>query len=700
MRKFVIGIVFLPLILLIGCGGSKSSFDRRAQKGILDLNGWNPISGYLELSGDWSFYPESYLDPALFSDPSYSPDLTPDYEKVPGEWNSYETSAGERGGYGYGTYTLRLNNIPRDENLGLFVREQGTAYSLFYCDSSMTAAHCREPLLKNGKPGTDSETTIPQLLPVYSEFHAGSITGSIVIHIANFHHRQGGLWENILFGQFSGIRINQEYNKAVGYISLGIILIMGIYHLGLFSQRKEDRGSLFFGLFCLDLSVRVFVTERILQAMFPESSTLSFEVFYKMEYFTFFTGTALFTQFFHEVFQKFISKYFIIFIWIASLAFAAQLFFPVSLYSRTTAIFQLITLSGFIYAMIGLVRARKEHVSGSTISLFGFSMLFITFINDILYTRGAIPTTYMLQYGFLFFIFSQSMILSTRFSLAFRESESLRKSLARFVPTQFVSFLEKESIIDVEAGDGVKKDLTVLFLDIRGFTSMSEGMTTEENFRFLNSFLKRMSPHIHTYNGFVDKFMGDAIMALFPEPPSTAIQAAVDMQKELTVYNRHRANKNYPSFRMGIGIHSGELMLGTVGTSDRLDTTVIGDTVNLASRLEDLTKTYGSSVIISEDIYRSLKPEQFMIREIDTVRVRGRSEPVRIFEVFDSDPPEIISLKKKTSGSLKQGIELFRIANYAEALEYFDRCLAELPDDHIAIHYRDICRRNIPNNRK
>jgi two-component system sensor histidine kinase ChiS len=163
----------------------------------------------------------------------------------------------------------------------------------------------------------------------------------------------------------------------------------------------------------------------------------------------------------------------------------------------------------------------------------------------------------------------------------------------RFVPHEFLKFLERESIVDVQLGDQVQKEMTVLFADIRSFTSLSERMSPKENFDFLNAYLSRVSPVIRNHNGFIDKYIGDAVMALFPQTADDAVQAAIEMQKQVSLYNSYRQENGYDPIAIGIGLHSGTLMLGTVGESQRMESTVIADAVNLASRLEGLTKVYG-----------------------------------------------------------------------------------------------------------
>ena len=219
----------------------------------------------------------------------------------------------------------------------------------------------------------------------------------------------------------------------------------------------------------------------------------------------------------------------------------------------------------------------------------------------------------------------------------------LNKAYERFIPYQFLQLLQKESIVDVKLGDQVQKEMSVLFSDIRNFTSMSEKMNPEHNFKFINSYLSRMEPIITQYQGFIDKYIGDAIMALFSGSADDAVKAGIAMLEQLKEYNHHRANTNYDPVSIGIGINTGLLMLGTVGGQNRMDGTVISDAVNLASRIEGLTKEYGVSLLISQQTFSQLEDaNQYSLRLIDHVKVKGKSEGVSIFEIFDADLPEIL----------------------------------------------------------
>ena len=217
---------------------------------------------------------------------------------------------------------------------------------------------------------------------------------------------------------------------------------------------------------------------------------------------------------------------------------------------------------------------------------------------------------------------------------AFEEQLKMTNSFSRFVPREFLSLLKKDSIVNIELGDQVLQEMPVLFTDIRSYTSLSEKMTPQENIDFLNLHLANIVPIIKKHNGFIDKYIGDAIMALFPGGVNDAVSTAVEMQKKVEEFNRAGNASGNEAIRIGIGIHIGKLMLGTIGQEDRLETTVISDAVNIASRLEGLNKRFNTGILISEDVHKRLdNPGQFNIKKIGLVRIRGKEKPVRILEI-------------------------------------------------------------------
>lgn len=269
---------------------------------------------------------------------------------------------------------------------------------------------------------------------------------------------------------------------------------------------------------------------------------------------------------------------------------------------------------------------------------------------------------------------------------------NINKAFGKFVPNEFLNYLGYESLVDVKLGDNIQKEMTILFSDIRSFTTLSEGMSPQENFNFINSYLSRVSPVIRAHNGFIDKYIGDAVMALFPELADDALQGAIEMQKQVALYNEHRQKDGFVPIAIGIGLHTGSLMLGTIGEAQRMESTVISDAVNLASRLEGLTKLYGSGILISQETLSNLSnPANYKYRFVDRVMVKGKKAVVSVFEVYDAEAAHIIELKQQTSLLFEEGINLYCQQEFALAKQLFKEILEVNPQDKAALLYVKRC---------
>jgi adenylate cyclase len=277
---------------------------------------------------------------------------------------------------------------------------------------------------------------------------------------------------------------------------------------------------------------------------------------------------------------------------------------------------------------------------------------------------------------------------------ALAAEEKLTDAYGRFVPHEFLHFLGYESILEVKLGDQVQKEMSVLFSDIRDFTSLSETMTPAENFQFINAYLSRMEPAITDNFGFIDKYIGDAIMALFDGSADDAVKAGIAMLEELNEYNISRNRPDCPPLQIGIGINTGSLMLGTVGGQSRMDSTVISDAVNLASRVETLTKEYGVSMLITQTTFIELN-DFYDLRLIDRVTVKGKSQMVTVYEVFAADPPELRQKKLETKTLFEEALVLYNSDRCVEATRFFSGCLQINPTDNVAQIYMQRCLKRV-----
>ena len=273
---------------------------------------------------------------------------------------------------------------------------------------------------------------------------------------------------------------------------------------------------------------------------------------------------------------------------------------------------------------------------------------------------------------------------------------ALNESFKKYVPEEFLKLLEKESIVHVKLGDNVQKTMSVLFSDIRSFTTLSESMSPQENFNFINGYLQQMEPMIRKNGGFIDKYIGDAIMALFATAPDHAVKAALDMLHVLDNFNQGRQKAGYLPIQIGIGINTGSLMLGTIGGERRMESTVISDDVNLASRIGSMTKMYGATVLVSEKTFLSLEtPLAYSARVLDRVIVKGKSEPITLFEIFDGDAPAVKEGKYSTLKLFEEAVALYYRQEFREAQKLFSSCCSKSPHDQAAKIYLERCQQMI-----
>lgn len=271
--------------------------------------------------------------------------------------------------------------------------------------------------------------------------------------------------------------------------------------------------------------------------------------------------------------------------------------------------------------------------------------------------------------------------------------EELNTSNARFVPREFLEHLGKTSILDVHPGDQVAGEMTILFSDIRDFTGISETLSPQENFNFINSYFKEIVPVIQQNGGFIDKFIGDTVMAIFANNADHAVHAALGFHAALNRFNTIRTELGESPVLIGTGIHTGQLVLGTIGHEDRLETTVISDAVNIASRIEGLTKYYKVSILISDETLNKLtSKDAFYTRYADEVRVKGKQKSVKVYEVLH---PDYDQLKISALDTYNSCIEKYRNQEYELALVEFRNLALQCPEDPLPLQMIHKCSQHL-----
>ncbi|TBW30223.1 adenylate/guanylate cyclase domain-containing protein [Gramella sp. KN1008] len=261
----------------------------------------------------------------------------------------------------------------------------------------------------------------------------------------------------------------------------------------------------------------------------------------------------------------------------------------------------------------------------------------------------------------------------------------IHEASQKFVPHEFIKSLGKERITEVELGDQVEREVTVMFVDIREFTTLSESMAPKENFFFINSFNKRMGPIVRANEGLIMQYLGDGFMALFPKGAQYALRASVQMQEALKEYNCERISKNRTPVKMGVGMQNGKLIMGITGDVLRMDAAIISDTVNTAARIEGLSKFYGTSILLTKNCLDDLTDaSEFNFRYLGPVKVKGKEHTIDLYECIDGDEKSLLEHKLVSMNVFERGMDLFFKKEFAMAAVTFQEVLKQHKEDYTA----------------
>ena len=315
--------------------------------------------------------------------------------------------------------------------------------------------------------------------------------------------------------------------------------------------------------------------------------------------------------------------------------------------------------------------------------------------------EGAFTTYQIDLLSFCVQLFSYLIENSIALKKKLKFERNVRKAFSRFVPESIIDDLVNKTADQTDkVGVGEKREIAILFSDIRSFTSISELNKPETIVAFLNRYFTTMCNIIKKHGGTVDKFIGDAIMALFGAPKSyednsrRAVAAAYEMREALeSVPLEDLILPAGMKFNIGIGIHYGDVIVGSIGSDEKTDYSVIGDNVNLASRMEGLTKNYGSMILVTEAVRKNImlscnNADNFIFRYLDDVKVKGKEKSVPIFAIDRS----LEEFSPEYRDYYTKGFELYKIGTWDLAKEYFDKALIEVPDDKAALLMLERCK--------
>lgn len=657
-----------------------------SKQGFLDLSNHNFAQTELVvLRGEWEFFWEKFVSP-------FSNETSETYISLPKLWTGFSFNGKKLPSFGYASYRLKIK-LPSDKReIWLRSYEQATAYILFANGKKV---------LYSGTVGSSASESYSHTTSTFGTVQLDSNELDLTLHISNFKHRNGGVWHPIKLGTKEGVIQDINYRKLVDIFQIGALSVLFLYYIGIYLFRHSEKASLLFALLSLFLLIRASVVqEKVLLSIFP---SLPYEVYVRLDYISIFLAIPVGYQFIRSLLQLEKFKYFQKVLYLISISFAIFcIIAPIRLMTYSVYVFEILIFITFSLSIYHVYQSKILQLSKKIIST-GILIFFASVINDILVTNQIISSSYISGFGLIFMILSLAFSLSQELYKNFTEKEILLKelkesqeSINRFIPNEFTNLLGTSNIQNAKLGSFAERELCIMFSDMRGFTSLVEKMTPKECFDFLNDYYSKIAPVIRKHGGFIDKFMGDGIMALFPNSVDAAIQASIDMQKSISQINSERTKNRQPLINVGIGIHSGPMVIGIIGDTTRNEGTVISDAVNLASRVEELTKLFSTKILITSESFLGIdNPFLYNFRFLDVVKVKGKEKEVGVVEILDGFEERVIALYNESKIFFEEGLTRFKQKEYSEAIGYFEQVIKMNPFDRAAYYYYEKCSENI-----
>lgn len=683
-------LLFLLLFILTTASG-----ERTVHKGVLDLTPFeDEFSKGLIIAGDAAFFWQQHLTLSEIQEKNIAPDA---YLHIPSDWNEVVINQRKINGIGYATVAVEVI-LPKElhhREIALKIPTIQTAYRL-YLDSTL--------ITQVGVADTTAKGSVPQYKPQVISLGKRDKNFTLLFHISNFSDHRGGPWEPILIGSFDTALQKREFTLSYDIFFASILFILAVYHImSLFMLNRSGNRGLFlrFALFAAIISLRTL--ERGEKAIILFWEDIPFSVLMFIDYFTFFAGVSAYHNYLHHTYRKWSSEPInTIIISVSALFLLFSLVTPLSVHSQSIVYYQLFILFIFIYHFyISFVAMKENRLRGGWL-LFNTIVFVGAVTHDILADHSLANTLHFTPIGVVVIATTQAfLILEEHAGLYVKNVEynqslkNINRVLSKFVPMQFFTEIKK-SALEIKLGDNSRRHMAVLFCDIRNFTTISERMSAEQNYSFVNEYIALVSPHITENGGYIDKFLGDGIMALFMDSPQGAVNAAQAIAQ--TVRSSKLAEKYHTGFplRVGIGIHYGEVILGIVGTESRLEDTVIGNVVNTTFKMDEQCKEFGITTMISEELLSVTDVNPLWLRNLGNIAVKGKRDRLKVYELFDSyDFAKRPELQDEVRPTYEKAVTHYEQCEFREALTLFQEVLILVPSDTVTSFFLGKCREKI-----
>ncbi|MGL1892475.1 MAG: GGDEF domain-containing protein [Spirochaetaceae bacterium] len=459
-------IMLITLASLNSCNKIDNRIIPTADNGVIDLTGIE-ISGTnnIKLDGEWEFYWKEFL----FSNVKGDRLIIPDYIKTPGSWADntlYEA-------HGFATLRLLVHGLTPDSMYSLYIPDISSSYKL-WADGKLISW--------NGVIGKNREQSRPEFLPKTVSFHTVDSSVEIIIHVSNYHYRKAGTWRSIIIGSVESLT-SQSIKKVIMDIFMaGLLYAISVVHIRVYLYRKEEKIELYFGLICISLLIRIITTgEQLLTYLIP---SIPWEVVRRLELIPFYFTAPMILIFLTILFPKESNKYLHrAYIFLSMILGVIFIFLPIRISNHFIPYAQAIVILGIVYLFIILFKAIKSGRSNAITITLAYAVFSLATISDILFANDIIQFMYISPYGFIILIFTQSDMLTERFTRSFSQRDILVKSRDKFRYASITDgltglynarYLHKILEEEITKNSTESVDLAVIMLDVDNFKNYND----------------------------------------------------------------------------------------------------------------------------------------------------------------------------------------------------------------------------------
>jgi len=594
-----------------------------AVDGVYDISELDKDAVY-SLKGAWGYAEKEFVSAQL------PPDAYTRFEPIETGWVDYTPPQPV---YGYASYAVTIRGFEPEKIYAIHFARTSSAFTVFLNG---------ELFYTSGSPGKSFEeerfewNADTVILPLRDETEA-----TITVHLSNFHDRNPGLETPFLFGLYTAVQTKKAGDKLITSGIFSVLLSMATFFVSLFLFYRKETTAGIFGLLCYSFAIRtICYNDFLLRDFFGDISTLTM---FRLGYLTFPFCAAFTFLFILNLFINKPSKIFYILLIPLLIYGLLTILAPPRFFVDALLIMQLYILFLAAISCTVVAYALIKRKPFSLLFLISFLLFVSAAIFDALISNGIINAPFISHFAILILLVPMAFIVIKHFSAAFKTQEQMiaaiektNISFQRFYPNEFLQFLNKKNITDISLGDNTHKNMFVAFIHLGIKAELTTSAAREELLILYNTVIQAANPLVQKYKGFIDKYLTEGLMILFYGTAEESVDCIIEITQLIRKFNLHRKEQALSSIHVSSGIHYGKLMMGTIGETERMDTTVISDVVNISSRMHSYATEKKVNIIISEAVRERL-PENYWRTHTcfyhGKIQFHGKKNLTNVYEV-------------------------------------------------------------------